>query len=119
MKVYDKYHTTRSYYMSNVESMRNILNSLEKVGSRQTLTESKSKRHPLDGHKYHEKTDAELKYIIKDAGEAADAMKDHDSNAHQKYLDQILDAETVLGWRKTHGIPDWYAEKYKHKKKVS
>ena len=57
-------------------------------------------RMPLAGHGYHKKTDNELRYIIKDAGEAAKAMRGMDSKAEGKYLDQVNDASTVLGYRK-------------------
>lgn len=55
---------------------------------------------PLAGHPYHDKTDAELRYIIKDASEAARAMKGTDAKAESKYLDQVNDASTVLYYRK-------------------
>ncbi len=58
---------------------------------------------PLKGHPYHKKTEAELKYIIKDAGEAAMAMKGHNDAAEAKYLDQVNDAATVLHYRKRSG----------------
>lgn len=54
---------------------------------------------PLPGHPYHGKTDAELRYIISDAGEAAKAMRDHNPQAESKYLDQVNDACTVLHYR--------------------
>lgn len=54
---------------------------------------------PLKGHPYHQKTDDELKYIQKDASEAATAMKDHDPKAEAKYLDQVNDASTILHHR--------------------
>ena len=54
---------------------------------------------PLAGHDYHEKTDDELRYIIKDAGEAAKAMQSFDSPAEFKYLDQVNDALTILRYR--------------------
>jgi hypothetical protein len=60
---------------------------------------------PLKGHAYHNKTDAELRYIIKDAYAAAQAMKGHDDKAEAKYLDQINDAATILGWRRAQGYP--------------
>jgi hypothetical protein len=44
--------------------------------------------------RYADKTDAELLYIIKDAGEAAQAMRGHDPVAEAKYLDQVNDACT-------------------------
>ena len=54
---------------------------------------------PLKGHNYHAKTDAELRYIAKDASEAAKAMRGMDNKAEGKYLDQANDASTVLGYR--------------------
>lgn len=42
------------------------------------------------------KTNEELAYIIKDAGEAALAMRDHNPAAEAKYLDQMAEAETEL-----------------------
>ena len=64
------------------------------------------KRHrpPLQGHPYHKKTDAQLRYIVKDAGEAAKAMRGHATpDAEHKYLDQFNDAVTVLYYRKRGG----------------
>jgi len=60
-------------------------------------------RMPLKGHKYHTMSDAELRYIRKDAGEAAKNMRGMDDKAEGKYLDQINDADTVLGYRKRGG----------------
>jgi hypothetical protein len=54
---------------------------------------------PLAGHPYHGKTDAELKFIAKDACEAAEAMRGHDPVAEAKYLDQANDAATVIFYR--------------------
>lgn len=73
-----------------------------------------SQRHPLEGHDYHKKTDAELKYIAKDAHEAAEAMKSHNTTAENKYRDQANDSATVRYWRQKHGMPDWYKKKYGH-----
>lgn len=56
---------------------------------------------PLRGHDYHRKTDAELRYIVRDAGEAAICMRDLDPHLESKYLDQVNDAETILHWRQT------------------
>ena len=75
-----------------------------------------SQRHPLEGHEYHKKTDAELKYIAKDAHEAAEAMKSHNTAAENKYRDQANDSATVRYWRQKHGMPDWYKKKYGHMK---
>jgi hypothetical protein len=49
---------------------------------------------------YWDKTEAQLRYIIKDAGEAAQAVKGLDDRAECKYLDQLNDACTVLHYRK-------------------
>jgi hypothetical protein len=51
---------------------------------------------------YRTKSDAELRYIIKDAGEAARNMKGLDTKAECKYLDQVNDACTEL-YRRTKG----------------
>lgn len=61
---------------------------------------------PLNGHPYHKKSDAELKYIIKDASEAAKSMKSVDAKAEAKYLDQVNDASTVLHYRKTNKLSE-------------
>ena len=45
---------------------------------------------------YREKTNGELSYIIRDAGEAALCMKGLDSIAEAKYLDQVNDATTEM-----------------------
>ena len=59
---------------------------------------------PLKGHAYHTKTDAELRYIIKDAGEAAlMRMRSRDPKGEMKYLDQVDDAHTVLYYRRQGG----------------
>lgn len=73
-----------------------------------------SQRHPLEGHEYHKKTDAELTYIAKDAHKAAEAMKSHNTTAENKYRDQANDSATVRYWRQKHGMPDWYKKKYGH-----
>jgi len=75
-----------------------------------------SQRHPLEGHVYHKKTDAELVYIAKDARAAAQSMKSHNTTAEKKYLDQVSDSATVRHFRKTSGTPDWYKKKYGHMK---
>ena len=49
-----------------------------------------------EGNDYSKKTDDELKYIQKDASEAAKAMKGMDDKAEAKYLDQVNDASTEL-----------------------
>ena len=53
----------------------------------------------LRGHPYHQKTDAELLYIIRDAGEAAIAMRGHAPQSENKYLDQMNDACSILHMR--------------------
>lgn len=45
---------------------------------------------------YRNKTDDELSYIMRDAHEAAQAMRGHDARAECKYLDQVNDAATEL-----------------------
>ena len=83
----------------------------------ETLEEGRpSQRHPLEGHDYHKKTDAELEYIAKDAHKAAEAMKSHNTDAENKYRDQANDSATVRHFRKTSGTPDWYKKKYGHVK---
>jgi len=54
-----------------------------------------SQRHPLEGHEYHKKTDAELVHIAKDAHAAAEAMKSHNTTAENKYRDQANDSATI------------------------
>jgi len=49
---------------------------------------------------YRTKTDAQLRHIMQDAGEAAKAMRGHSPRAEEKYLDQINDAATILWERK-------------------
>lgn len=73
-----------------------------KIAQAQKLSESKSSM-PLDGHPYHYKSDNELKYIQKDAGEAAKNMKGVSGKSEAKYLDQMNDASTVLYHRKNGG----------------
>ena len=53
----------------------------------------------LSGHRYHNMSDAELRYIVKDAGEAAVAMRGHNYQAECKYLDQANDAASILYFR--------------------
>ena len=80
-----------------------------------TLQEGRpSQRHPLEGHEYHRKTDAELEYIAKDAHKAAEAMKSHNTAAENKYRDQANDSATVRYFRKKNGMPNWYKKKYGH-----
>jgi hypothetical protein len=84
------------------------------------ITEGRpSQQHPLEGHDYHRKSDAELRYIAKDAHEAAEAMKSHNTRAENKYRDQANDSATVRYWRQKNGMPDWYKKKYGHIKEES
>ena len=57
-------------------------------------------RMPLAGHPFHTTTDAELRYIVRDAGDAARAMQKHTRTAEDRYLDQVNDAPTVLYYRR-------------------
>lgn len=49
---------------------------------------------------YANKSEAELRYIIKDAHEAAVCMRGMNPTAEAKYLDQVNDACTILHSRK-------------------
>lgn len=60
-------------------------------------------RMPLKGHPWHRKSDEELRYIIRDAGEAAKAMRGHNRTAEDKYLDQVNDASSILYYRRNGG----------------
>lgn len=63
---------------------------------------------PLADHPYHSKSDAELHYIIKDAGEASrlhDKMH-KDTGKYNKYADQVNDAATILKHRKNTGVKE-------------
>ena len=46
--------------------------------------------------RYHNKTNDELRYIMRDAYEAAKAMRGMNPEAEGKYLDQVNDAATEL-----------------------
>lgn len=50
-------------------------------------------------NRYSKKTNEELRFILKDAREAADKMRGFDATAECKYLDQINDAATELARR--------------------
>jgi hypothetical protein len=58
---------------------------------------------PLRGHPYWTKSPEELRFIMKDAKDAADANRDGDPKVEGKYLDQMNDAATILYYRKNHG----------------
>jgi hypothetical protein len=65
---------------------------------------SSGKNMPLQGHPYHGKTNDELKFIQKDASVAARNMQSMGNSAAEgKYLDQVNDASTVLGFRARGG----------------
>lgn len=53
----------------------------------------------LTNQSFWKKTSESLRFIIKDAGEAARAMRNHDTAAEAKYLEQVDDACTVLHFR--------------------
>jgi len=73
-------------------------------GAKKAWISRKKGRIPLEGHPYHSKTDAELRYIQRDAAEAAKAMQGHSPRSESKYLDQVNDASTVLYHRKTQAM---------------
>ena len=101
----------------DIDSFRNRLSKIHNKLDESQLNEGRpSQRHPLDGHEYHRKSDAELTYIGKDAHKAAEAMKGHNEKAEGKYLDQANDAATVRHFRKRNGMPNWYKKKYGHDK---
>lgn len=54
----------------------------------------------IENARFWNLTDAELNYIIKDAGEACQLASGFDSAAERKYADQVNDACTVLHYRK-------------------
>lgn len=66
---------------------------------------------PIPGHPYHGRSTSELQFISKDASEAARAMKSFNSQAESKYLDQVNDAQTVLGYRERGGMSDHHWDK--------
>lgn len=108
-------------WQSQVDTIVKMYNKVNDIGFGDSPADSLSVRegrpsqeHPLQGHDYHKKGDAELEYIAKDAREAAQAMKDHDPRAEAKYLDQANDSATVRYWRKKNGMPTWYKKMYGH-----
>lgn len=60
---------------------------------------------PIPNSPYHAKSDAELRYIAKDASEAATAAQSM-GKLETKYNDQVNDASTVLGYRNRGGQSD-------------
>ena len=109
-------------YAGQSQAIRKIntrMKSGVNVGEEVELEEGRpSQRHPLEGHPYHEKSNAELVGIAKDAHAAAEAMKSHNTTAENKYRDQANDSATVRHFRKTSGTPDWYKKKYGLKEEV-
>lgn len=57
---------------------------------------------PIPDHRYHQLTNGMLRYIIRDAKNAALCMRGLDFTAECKYLDQVNDAVTVLRYRRTN-----------------
>jgi hypothetical protein len=57
-------------------------------------------RPTLTNSSYWQKSDAVLRFILKDASDAADCMLGMDPVAEAKYLEQMADAETVLASRR-------------------
>jgi hypothetical protein len=62
-------------------------------------------RKPIPDHPYHARTNDELRYIVKDASEAAKAAQSM-GKLETKYNDQVNDAATVLGYRARGGASD-------------
>lgn len=56
----------------------------------------KKRKLYLTNQHFVTKTPAELLYILRDAREAADAMRGWNAEAEAKYLEQLDDAATVL-----------------------
>lgn len=89
--------------------------TVKKLKKEEVVQEGRpSQRHPLEGHEYHKKTNAELEYIAKDAHKAAEAMKSHNTTAENKYRDQASDSATVRYYRQKNGMQPWYKKKYGH-----
>ena len=60
------------------------------------------RRPYLENERFWELPEASLRYIIKDARAAAEAMKGLNPKKEGKYLDEVNDAATVLYWRREH-----------------
>ena len=54
---------------------------------------------PLPGHAFHHKSDDELSGIIKEASQAATAMRCVDRGSQREYLKQVDDACIILNYR--------------------
>lgn len=65
-------------------------------------------KKPIPDHIYHTYSDMQLRYILKDAHEAGrNAQEMGDERGVNKYADQVNDASTVLGYRRSAGVgPD-------------
>lgn len=66
---------------------------------------------PLKGHDYHRKSSNELRFIVRDAGEAARNFRNSGLTVpgstipcENKYLDQCSDAQAILNYRTRYGI---------------
>lgn len=54
----------------------------------------------LNGHPYHQYTNEMLKFVIRDAGEAAKCAQSLGNiDSENKYLDQLNNAATILYYR--------------------
>lgn len=63
----------------------------------------------LQNQHYWRETDAALRYILRDAAEAAQNMHDMGNDAaERKYLDQVNDACTVIAWRDANDVRVMY-----------
>lgn len=66
---------------------------------------------PIPNSPYHAKSDAELRYIAKDAAEAGrNAQGMGDERGVSKYADQVADAASVMGYRNRGGFSDHPAD---------
>ena len=66
---------------------------------------------PIPNSSYHMKSDAELRFIQKDAHEAGrNAQGMGDERGINKYADQVNDASSVLGYRARGGYSDHPAD---------
>lgn len=66
---------------------------------------------PIPGHPYHGRSTSELQFIVKDASDAARSMRGFSKSSESKYLDQVNDATTVLGYRDRGGMSDHHWDK--------
>ena len=58
-----------------------------------------SRRPVLTNTSFWSKTNDQLRFILKDASEAAEAVRGWDERAENKYLEQACDASTILHTR--------------------